>query len=448
MPPHKPKKCKKKYFKSDLSSGTDTDESEHELSYYAKDKVRLMKEILKLIKPKQIKAMAPECIKDLNIMEINSMLLEELLGISNKRLKYIFNGENVDRETSSSDTEEDKPDDVISLDDISDDDVIDITDMPQIKTETSTRYSKKNKSHKSKAELSSKIIKKEKGKEDKKKGKKSGDSQKQDVNSVESQKDKLMSVLELLELQARARAIRSQLAIESEVKEVTEVSQNGNVKKEQQSDSDDVIIESPKHKEILIMSDSEDDTENPLFVLTRQAQQDINIASTSKDIINVENSPEKGQKLDNEKQNETITVDLTNNDKLELQQRQSKLFSKIKKVKLKRMVTIESNSEEKINDESRNVTILENILITTTNTNNSEPINEDKSLEINPKQTDESETTPNIVPLESIKTENHSPKNSDRTTNPLLQQTTGNDCDNDEIVINLDENEMDGIEND
>lgn len=62
------------------------------------------------------------------------MLLEELLGISNKRLKYIFNGENVDRETSSSDTEEDKPDDVISLDDISDDDVIDITDMPQIKT--------------------------------------------------------------------------------------------------------------------------------------------------------------------------------------------------------------------------------------------------------------------------------------------------------------------------
>lgn len=63
MPPHKPKKSKKKYFKSDLSSGTDTDESEHELSYYAKDKVRLMKEILKLIKPKQIKAMAPECIK-------------------------------------------------------------------------------------------------------------------------------------------------------------------------------------------------------------------------------------------------------------------------------------------------------------------------------------------------------------------------------------------------
>uniref|UniRef100_A0A1Y1MX20 Uncharacterized protein n=1 Tax=Photinus pyralis TaxID=7054 RepID=A0A1Y1MX20_PHOPY len=107
-------------------SGSETDESQHELSYYAKDKVKLMKETLKIIKPKKIKAMAPECIKHLGIAEINSMLLEELLGISNKRLTYIFNGEDVDRETSSSDSEEDKID-IISLDDISDDDSLDLT---------------------------------------------------------------------------------------------------------------------------------------------------------------------------------------------------------------------------------------------------------------------------------------------------------------------------------
>lgn len=55
------------------------------------------------------------------------MLLEELLGISNKRLKCIFNGENVNDDASSSSTDEDvknvkMADDVISLDDISDDD--------------------------------------------------------------------------------------------------------------------------------------------------------------------------------------------------------------------------------------------------------------------------------------------------------------------------------------
>lgn len=53
------------------------------------------------------------------------MLLEELLGISNKRLKYIFNGQNLEEDSSSTDPEaEQQPIDVISLDDITDDDFI------------------------------------------------------------------------------------------------------------------------------------------------------------------------------------------------------------------------------------------------------------------------------------------------------------------------------------
>lgn len=52
------------------------------------------------------------------------MLLEELLGISNKRLKYIFNGQHVNSDTSSSTEDENPPIDVISLDDISDDDLL------------------------------------------------------------------------------------------------------------------------------------------------------------------------------------------------------------------------------------------------------------------------------------------------------------------------------------
>lgn len=52
------------------------------------------------------------------------MLLEELLGISNKRLKKIFTGQPQDDDTSSTEDEEEQPLDVISLDDVTDDDFV------------------------------------------------------------------------------------------------------------------------------------------------------------------------------------------------------------------------------------------------------------------------------------------------------------------------------------
>lgn len=45
------------------TSDTDDESSEHELSYYVNDRVKLMKEVLKIIKPKKIKSMAPDCMK-------------------------------------------------------------------------------------------------------------------------------------------------------------------------------------------------------------------------------------------------------------------------------------------------------------------------------------------------------------------------------------------------
>lgn len=60
---HKHKKDKNKLFKLINTSDTDDDDSEHELSYYVNDRIRLMKQVLKLIKPKKIKSMAPDCMK-------------------------------------------------------------------------------------------------------------------------------------------------------------------------------------------------------------------------------------------------------------------------------------------------------------------------------------------------------------------------------------------------
>lgn len=64
----------------------------------------------------------------MKIDEINSMLLEELLGISNKRLKCIFDGQNLEEDSTDPEEEKskDKTSDIISLDDISEDDFIDL----------------------------------------------------------------------------------------------------------------------------------------------------------------------------------------------------------------------------------------------------------------------------------------------------------------------------------
>lgn len=71
--------------------------------------------------------------------------------------------------------------------------------------------------------------------------------------------DNLMSVLELLELQARARAIKSQLIIEASKRSQE---QPGEIIKENDSDNDDVIIESPKNDEIVITSSDSENEDN------------------------------------------------------------------------------------------------------------------------------------------------------------------------------------------
>lgn len=75
-----------------------------------------------------------------------------------------------------------------------------------------------------------------------------------------SKETDLMNVLELLELQARARAIRSQLALEAENKKKTPTDTASNANKED-SDPEAVILNSPKQNEIVISSsESDNDT--------------------------------------------------------------------------------------------------------------------------------------------------------------------------------------------
>ncbi|XP_023029778.1 uncharacterized protein [Leptinotarsa decemlineata] len=234
-----------KLIKNDSDSeGT---ESEHELSHYLNDRVKMMKEVLKIIKPKKIRTMAPDCMQKLDNEEINSMLLDELLGISNKRLKYIFSGQNLNEESSSTDPEEEQPIDVISLDEISDDEFV--IDLDSDK-ESRPKHHRKHKT-KVKDEPKKKRVKKEKRDVSAEKSKDSSKNQMSEQN--------LMSVLELLELQARARAIRSQLALESTRKAEEAAKAAADV--ESSDNEDAVIVESPKNLEIIITS-SDSENEN------------------------------------------------------------------------------------------------------------------------------------------------------------------------------------------
>nr|CAI5853002.1 unnamed protein product [Callosobruchus analis] len=237
-------------------------ESEHELSYYAHDRVKLMKEVLKIIKPKKIRSMAPQFMRNMDNEEINSMLLEELLGISNKRLKYIFNGQNLEEDSSSTDPEDDqKPIDVISLDDISDDALEDVIDLDSDK-ESKRRHCRKHR-QKIKEEPRRKKVKKEKqDKPDKDQLEKGKTGKEKDDNPVNEQN--LMSVLELLELQARARAIRSQLALENSKKEEErqKAKEKEKIAQNDDDDEDAVIIELPKNDEIVITSSDSENEDN------------------------------------------------------------------------------------------------------------------------------------------------------------------------------------------
>ncbi|XP_055844472.1 protein IWS1 homolog [Episyrphus balteatus] len=143
------------------------------MEHYVDDRVELIRQIFSSLKPKTITNLAPEFLKKSKLEDIQEQCLNEILGISKKRLLSIINSTKcpTDSETSSED-DVNAVTEHISLEEISSDS--DVADSKVPKT--------------------------------------AGKKKKQVKNETDNNKQ--FSVLELLELQARARAIRSQLALE------------------------------------------------------------------------------------------------------------------------------------------------------------------------------------------------------------------------------------------
>lgn len=99
-----------------------------------------------------------------------------------------------------------------------------------------------------------------------------------------------MSVLELLELQARARAIRSQLALEAENKKKEEESANN---LPDDSDSEVLIVTSPKKNEIVICSsESENENEKHLKTTEHSSKEGTNKKHQKINLIRLDSSVE------------------------------------------------------------------------------------------------------------------------------------------------------------
>lgn len=280
------KKHLKDKFKKCLDSETDSETSEHELGYYVNDRVKLMQEVLKLIKPKKLLSMAPESMRDMESSAVNALLLEELLGISKERLRNILAAENLDYDssTSSESAEEKKTDDIeiISLDDITSDSEIFISDdncmeIRLSETERLELEGVKSSNKKCKQRKQKKVVVKKEDDKDQRKRKRKTKSKelKKEPETVAGNKEPVVNVLNLLELQARARAIRSQLANEvfaqsvekDNCNKIPEVRAIEPIKMElPESDgelsSNSVILLSPENTNIVLVHSNSEDENN------------------------------------------------------------------------------------------------------------------------------------------------------------------------------------------
>ncbi|CAH4033067.1 unnamed protein product [Pieris brassicae] len=223
------KRVKKHRIKREIPESSQIRNEEHDLAYYIHDRVELMHQVFSVLKHKELRAMAPECIRHISLDDLQELCTEELLGISSKRLCAILDGADPPSNTESSSSSPERFE-TISLDSISSDEEI-----------LSQGSSKKNKKHKHHRHSKSKH--KDRHKE----------SQKPDEDENNKASRAGLTVLELLELQARARAIRAQLQQHQALVPAEQTENQAS----SSSDDDEVVIKEEAPEVVEISSEDE-----------------------------------------------------------------------------------------------------------------------------------------------------------------------------------------------
>lgn len=103
------------------SKDGETKEPLKPLGYYVKDRVDLTRQLFSNLKSKQIKSRLPPNLRNKSIERIQQICLDEVLGISTKRILSIINDTVCPDNTDSSSDDNDSDLEIMSLEEISSD---------------------------------------------------------------------------------------------------------------------------------------------------------------------------------------------------------------------------------------------------------------------------------------------------------------------------------------
>ncbi|XP_075989916.1 uncharacterized protein LOC142985564 [Anticarsia gemmatalis] len=220
----------------ETSTSHNREQEEHDLAYYIHDRVELMHQVFSVLKYKEIKAMAPACVRNITIDDLQELCTEELLGISSKRLCAILDGAEPPSDTDTSSQSPTEALETISLDSISsDEEILSHDDKSKKKKHKHRRHSK--------------------SKSKRPRGEEGGVGGAEAERSAASRAG--LTVLELLELQARARAIRAQLQKEQTKPPSGSAGPEGAQSAKSASSEDEVEIKEEPAEVVEISSDDE-----------------------------------------------------------------------------------------------------------------------------------------------------------------------------------------------
>ena len=159
------------------------------ISHYVNDREEMINQVFSVIKGKKLKSMLPPFLVDLGIDELKALCLEQLLGISKKRVQHVLAGQEM---LESSDTDEDSDGEKVSEEDVS----REASSVVNKDPEAATSLKKVHKIGIKQAD-------------DSKKGAEGSSKKQSEAEDTEGEEGK--TLMELLELEMRARAIKALL---------------------------------------------------------------------------------------------------------------------------------------------------------------------------------------------------------------------------------------------
>ncbi|XP_069694513.1 enolase-phosphatase E1-like isoform X2 [Periplaneta americana] len=99
---HEETKARENVCEEEIGGGTmDLSEEIHPIGYYINDKAEMVNQMFSVIKESKLRAMLPPALKDCSIEELKSYCLEELLGMSMKRIQSILEGRELEISSES-----------------------------------------------------------------------------------------------------------------------------------------------------------------------------------------------------------------------------------------------------------------------------------------------------------------------------------------------------------